>query len=166
MSDSAPPDHQITTGRLARAQWDDPEDTGRPGSYVRAVHGYRVTDPLAKAHAAGTITKRHITAAEMLRDDWEVTHGAGYVDSIARLDTAGCSTSARVGTAMRWTMASQAARGAQDAVGIVWDVVNGVVLQGMSPTAWGARNGRNGHRAIERLTIGLDLLADYYGVAR
>ena len=163
---AAPPDHQIATGHIERAQWDDPDDTGRQGSYVRAVHGFRVADPRAKLHAQlpDRITKRHVKAATMLRDDYDVTEGAGYVDSIARMATAGCSGSQGAGLAMRWALANKATRGAQEACGRVWDVVAAVVLHGMSATAWGARNGRNGPAAVERLSIGLDALADFYGV--
>lgn len=163
-----PAQHQIDTRHVERAAWDDPDDTGRTGSYVRAVHGYRRTDPLAKvhAHSPGKITRRHIRAAEMLRDDWETANGAGHVDSCVRLATGGVSGGQGVGLAVRWERASRASRGAQDACGRCWDVVDHVVLRGCSPTAWGLDHGKNGHAAVERLSIGLDALADFYGVER
>jgi hypothetical protein len=68
---------QIATGAVVRDTWDDPADTGRQGTYVRIVSGYRRADPVLAMHRRnpGEITRGHVQAAERLRDDYEIAEG-------------------------------------------------------------------------------------------
>lgn len=163
-----PPDWQAATGYIEQSQWDDPDHVHKTGARtVRQVHGYRVADPLAKlhAHAPRDITRRHLDAARCLRDDDDLAVSAGAVDSITRLITPR-APSIGAGPAVARLDALRRRRDAQAACGRPWDVVAAVVLAGWSVARWAQQAGKSPHGARERLSIGLDLLADYYGVAR
>jgi hypothetical protein len=164
----APPLHQIATGKIEPSQWDDPDHIHKTGTRtVRQVYGFRVADPLVKlhAHSPRSITRRHLEASRRLRDDYEIAHEVGTVDSIMRL---GAPRSATIGAGPAATRldAMRRCRSAQDACAHVWDVVALVVLAGWSLARWAQHVAKNPHAARERLAIGLDLLADYYGVPR
>ena len=71
------PATQLVNDVVMRAEWDDPNDTGRRGTYTRMVHGYRRSDPLITLHRRSPreYTDQHLRAAERLRDDYEISEG-------------------------------------------------------------------------------------------
>ena len=168
--------HQLRVGYVEAAEWAGPIDTSGMSAVnarvatqrgAQTVRGYRRADPLARLHALAPreITRRHLDAADHLRADDEVLESGG-MDGVVRLQSPPAGFASSAGPALAKLLAVRARREAETACGRPWDVVAAVVLAGWSVARWAEHAGKSAHAARERLAIGLDLLADYYGLAR
>ena len=147
---------QIVHGLVEPAQWDDPDDTGRRGSYSAVVVGWRRADPILALHRRSPrdVTADHVRAVERLRDDYEIGEGARGVGRGAGggIDP----TEAQIDAAGRY-------RAAVSAVGPgLCDVLIPVALAGWTVHALAERRGISDHRAAGMLIGALIRLRDHY----
>ncbi len=134
---------------------------------AKTVRGFRRADPLVLIYGAvpSGSERRHVQAAAQLRADDEVAQSGG-MDSLVRLQGVPSGYGTGAGAPLAKTLAMQARREAQVQCGRLWDVVAAVVLAGWTLARWAKFADKSPHAAKERLSIGLDILADYYGLAR
>lgn len=153
----SPPAQQQANGHAVRAEWDDPEDTGRRNStHARAVHGFRRADPLITLHKRDPkeITEQHLRAAERLRDDWEMGQG------VMRRSGAG---NGDVGIITAQMAAAQRYRSAVKAVGPrLFSVLELIVLHGWTVAQWAEKFGLSEHKSKGYLIAAMDCLHDHY----
>lgn len=152
----APPSAQLATGHAERAEWDDPADTGRAGTGVRMVHGFRRADPLITLHKRDPreITIQHLRAAERLRDDWEMGQGV--------MRRAG-SGNGEVGIITAQMAAAQRYRAAVKAVGPrLFSVLELIVLHEWTVAQWANKFVLSEHKSKGYLVAALDCLHDHY----
>lgn len=159
----SPPAQQQANGHAVRAEWDEPNETGRVEnylrggkSYVRQVQGFRRADPLITLHKRDPkeITEHHLRAAERLRDDWEMGQG------VMRRSGAG---NGDVGIITAQMAAAQRYRSAVKAVGPrLFSVLELIVLHGWTVAQWAEKFGLSEHKAKGYLIAALDCLHDHY----
>ena len=155
---AAPPGAQLANAHAERAEWDDPEDTGRRGSYARQVHGFRRIDPLITLHRRDPreITEQHIRAAEKLRDDHEMSQG------VMRRSGGGGD----MGIVNAQMAAAERYRAAVKAVGPrLWTILRLVVIDGWTVQRWAQKFVMSEHKAKGYLVAALDCLHDHYNPA-
>jgi len=146
---------QVTNGAVERAAWDDPDDTGRRGSYVRMVHGYRRSDPLITLHRRSPreVTQQHLQAAERLRDDYEIGEGINL----------GKGSGGESGPLDVQIDARTRYRAAVQAVGPrLCTVLLPVVLSAWTVKQWAEDRGMSETKATGYLIAALDRLQDHY----
>jgi len=149
------PAAQVANGAVERAAWDDPDDTGRRGSYVRMVHGYRRSDPLITLHRRSPreITQQHLQAAERLRDDYEIGEGVNL----------GKGSGGETGPLDVQIDARTRYRAAVAAVGpSLCAILLPVVLSAWTVKQWAEDRGMSETKASGYLTAALDRLQDHY----
>jgi hypothetical protein len=156
------------------AEWRDPQDSGR-SIFPKHVYGFRAADPLLTLHKRfpKDYTKKHVDAAERLRNDYEIGHeGArpGYERLMrevgSTLTIAGDYTSvhSQAGALRRYQSAMKAL--GKDLADVIRFVVLGI---GAEPgcnnlSAWAKRRGIGDDKAGGYLMAALDRLAEHYGV--
>ena len=154
-TDAVIPAVQFTNGSAVRAEWDDPNDTGRRGTYTRMVHGYRRSDPLITLHRRSPreFTDQHLRAAERLRDDYEISEGVslekGQGGEAGPLDV-------QLDARARY-------RGAVQAVGPrLCTILLPVVLSSWTVKRWAEERDMSETKAAGYLIASLDRLQDHY----
>jgi len=149
------PAAQVINGAVERAAWDDPDDTGRRGTYVRMVHGYRRSDPLITLHRRSPreVTQQHLQAAERLRDDYEISEGVNL----------GKGSGGDAGPLDVQLDARTRYRTAVTAVGpSLCAVLLPVVLSAWTVKEWAEDRGMSETKAAGYLIAALDRLQDHY----
>jgi len=149
------PAAQVVNGAVERATWDDPDDTGRRGSYVRMVHGYRRSDPLITLHRRSPreVTQQHLQAAERLRDDYEISEGVNL----------GKGSGGEAGPMDVQIDARTRYRAAVAAVGpSLCAILLPVVLSAWTVKQWAEDRGMSETKASGYLIAALDRLQDHY----
>lgn len=153
------PDVQIATGKAVRGEWDDPNDTGRRGTGVRMIVGYRRADTILMMHRRSPteITIRHAQAAERLRDDYEIGEG---------VNTGGRAGGGEIGPTDAMLDARARFADARRHVGpTLWRVLAPIVLDGWSIKDWAAYHGWAEGKAAGMLIAALGCLYDHYNPA-
>ena len=156
MENAQPPAAQLANGHAARAQWDDPDDTGRRGTYSRVIAGHRRADPLVTMHRRSPheVTTRYLHAAERLRDDHEIGEG---------VSTGGRGPGGHVGPTDAMLDARARFRAARDGVGPeLWRVLAPIALDGWTVSYWAAYHGWAEGKAAGLLIGALGRLHDHY----
>ena len=146
---------QLANDAVMRDAWDDPTDTGRRGTYVRMVHGYRRSDPLITLHRRSPreITVQHLRAAERLRDDHELGEGVNL----------GVGAGGEAGPLDVQLSARSRYRAAVAAVGpSLCAILLPVVLSAWTVKQWSEERGMSETKAAGYLIAALDRLRDYY----
>ena len=132
-----PPAQQLVNGHASRAEWDDPDDTGRRNStHARAVHGFRRADPILALHrrSPNEFTRQHVQACERLRDDHEIGQGVNL----------GLGSGGGLGPADAQMDAMARYRAAVRALGPrLWAIVDPVVIHWHTVAWWAAKFGRS-----------------------
>jgi len=149
------PTTQVVNGAVERAAWDDPDDTGRRGSYVRMVYGYRRSDPLITLHRRSPreVTPQHLQAAERLRDDYEIGEGVNL----------GKGSGGEAGPMDVQIDARTRYRSAVAAVGpSLCAILLPVVLSAWTVKQWAEDRGMSETKASGYLIAALDRLQDHY----
>ena len=145
-----------------RAEWDDPADINTRSKAPRQVLGYRRTDPLRTLHIKqDLITKEHLAAAERLRDDCELGHGARPGSERSEIRSSGHSGGpgdAQLDALRRYTAAlSSVGYGTKSC-----ELMLSVVIHGSDVTAWCEGYGISRHVGVGLLVAALDLLKLHY----
>jgi hypothetical protein len=152
----APPAAQLLNRHIARAEWDDPADTGRTGSYARVVYGFRRHDVLITLHRRSPLefTRQHLQSVERLRDDHEIGEG---VQGIGRGSGGQVGpTDARLDAVARY-------RAAVQAVGWEpWAVLRLVAIDNQTLGVVSVRLGLQRRPCRRRLIDALDRLTLHY----
>lgn len=149
------PAAQLVNDAVMRAEWDDPNDTGRRGSYTRMVHGYRRSDPLITLHRRSPreVTDQHLRAAERLRDDYEISEGVNL----------GKGSGGESGPLDVQLDARARYRAAVQAVGPrLSTVLLPVVLSSWTVKQWAEDRGMSETKAAGYLIAALDRLQDHF----
>lgn len=167
---------QLASGYIQRAEWLEPIDTSGMSAEqariattrgARLVKGFRRADPLILIYGAQPAgrDRRQIQAAAQLRADDEVMQSGG-MDCLVRLQGVPSGYSTGGGAPLAKLMAIKARRDAEAHCGRLWDVIAAVVLAHWTLARWARFVAKSPHAARERLAIGLDMLADYYGLGK
>ena len=146
---------QVANDAVVRDAWDDPNDTGRRGTYVRMVHGYRRSDPLVTLHRRSPreVTPQHLRAAERLRDDYEIGEGVNL----------GKGGGGEAGPLDVQLDARTRYRSAVAAVGpSLCAILLPVVLSAWTVKQWAEDRGMSETKAAGYLIAALDRLRDHY----
>lgn len=154
---STPPAAQLANGTASRDAWDDPTDTGRAGSYVRLVRGYRRADTLVGMHkrSPAEVTRQHLQAVERLRDDHEISQGVNTGGRGSGGMTVG-PTEAMIDAAARF-------RAALAAVDVdLHSILLPITLAGTTVKDTAKRRGIRPEAARAELLVALDQLRDHY----
>ena len=147
---------------VQRGEWADPDDTNQRSKTPRPVLGYRRADPLRTMHIRGDlVTKEHMVAAERLRDDCELGHGArpgSERSEIRASGHAGGPGDAQLDALARYTAAvASAGFGTKSCEVMLW-----VVIHGGDASGWAEAHGISRHVVIGLLVAALDNLERHY----
>jgi hypothetical protein len=163
-----PPQAQIDSGRVAKAEWADPGAS--PRGLAKTVKSWRTFCPIRRMaerlNASGDITREHIAAYDRLRQLWDV---ACFGLSGRRIPWVFYERSLTVPTAptptaMRQTRAyARVQRCLQLFSPDQQNLIHSIVLGCMPVARWAREHGRCcPNTAIKRLIDVLDKLVDYF----
>jgi hypothetical protein len=162
-----PPEAQIARGRVAPAEWLDPD--AHPRGPVRTVRHWRAFDPIRRMaehmNGSGKVTVEHVAAADRLRWLWDVAkHGLSgrmpwrYHEKLQEAPTGPTRAALQQARAARQVEKclkrfTQAQR----------ELIDGIVLRCMTVSQWVRTYRRCSQTtAARQLVAVLDRLVDYF----